>query len=182
MTPAEFKVLDIGQIRKLIIYDPLTGMLTWLPRPVEMFPSERYAKIWNTKNAGKPALNCVRDHGYLGGNIFGKFHYAHRVAWAIETGEWPEQIDHDNGDRTDNRWVNMIEGNQSGNMKNSAQRSDNLSGVTGVSWDKRRKMWYARVKEHGRNRNLGYYHCIAHASMVRHQIAREMGFSERHGS
>ena len=76
----------------------------------------------------------------------------------------------------------MIEGDQAHNTKNMAQRSDNKSGVTGVHWDKRRQMWHARVKEHGKNRNLGHYNCIAHAAMVRHQVAREMGFSERHGS
>lgn len=174
--------LSVIQIRKLISYDPLTGVLTWLTRPVSMFPSEKYAKIWNTKNAGKPALSSLREHGYLGGNVLGRFHYAHRVAWAIVTGEWPDQIDHDNGDRTDNRLTNMVEGGQSDNAKNMAQRSDNRSGVTGVSWDKRRCMWHARVKEHGKYRNLGHYHCIANAAMVRHQIAREMGFSERHGT
>lgn len=174
--------VSIEQIRELIIYDRNTGVLTWLPRPLSMFPDLRSCNSWNRKNAGRPALNSLRGHGYLGGNIFQKFHYAHRVAWAIETGKWPEQIDHDNGDRTDNRWLNMTEGGQSTNAKNMARKSSNTSGVTGISWDKRRKMWHARVKEKGITTNLGHYHCIAHASMVRHQIAREMGFSERHGS
>ena len=40
--------------------------------------------------------------------MFGKLIYAHRAAWAIHFGEWPKgEIDHINGDASDNRIINL---------------------------------------------------------------------------
>lgn len=44
---------------------------------------------------------------------------AHRLVWLYMTGKWPEnQIDHDNGDATDNRWVNLDDVTRSKNGMN----------------------------------------------------------------
>ena len=52
--------VTIDMLRKLVSYDPATGILTWKHRPVEMFrdgkqSAQHNTAIWNGKHAGKPA-------------------------------------------------------------------------------------------------------------------------------
>jgi hypothetical protein len=61
--------LTFAEISKLLKYDPETGKLFWLPRPVEMFSdaflgSEWSAKKWNTRYAGKEAFTALDGRGY----------------------------------------------------------------------------------------------------------------------
>jgi len=58
---------------------------------------------------------------------------AHRVAWFIAYGKWPMQIDHINGDRSDNRLENLRETNgQSRNGANINHHRDSTTGLKGV--------------------------------------------------
>jgi hypothetical protein len=52
-------------------------------------------------------------------------------------GKWPAAgIDHINGNKSDNRWLNLREATQSQNMTNTGNRADNSSGYKGVCWHK----------------------------------------------
>ena len=52
--------------------------------------------------------DILADDGYRYIEIDGELYRADMVAWALQTGEWPEgEIEHINGDRGDNRWVNL---------------------------------------------------------------------------
>ena len=92
-------------------------------------------------------------------------------------GRWPIGIDHENGIRSDNRWSNLREAEQSENCMNVAKRSDNTSGVTGVSWDRFTKKWYVSIK----GNFLGRFHCLNRAILVRKSAEREYGFHSNHG-
>lgn len=121
--------IEVDYLRRIISYDPKSGILTWRARTPCMFSDgaksrEWQCSAWNAKRAGSPALNCKNDSGYFRGNICGRQVRAHHVAWAIYYGEWPnDQIDHINGDRSDNRIDNLRIGSQSQNMANAARRS-----------------------------------------------------------
>ena len=83
---------------------------------------------------------------------------AHRVAWFYVTGKWPEeQLDHINRDRRDNRLVNLRPASQSQNSCNGSLRSTNKSGYRGVSWEKRKRKWQARIVKDGKQYPLGYF-------------------------
>jgi hypothetical protein len=72
------------------------------------------------------------SQGARHGKIFGVVYYAHIVAWAIHFGEWPAvDIDHESGNRSDNRLVNIREAGKSLNMQNKKIYKTNK---TGVSW------------------------------------------------
>ena len=67
--------------------------------------------------------------------------------------------DHIHGEKstTDNRKSNLRIVNSSQNSMNVKIRSDNTSGVTGISWDKRSNKWCVRIMVKGENIYLGYF-------------------------
>ena len=181
------RVLTPEVLRELIDYDPETGALTWKVRGPEHFrcveqSPEHAAKIWNSANAGKPALNYKGPDGYRVGAIFGRNVRSHRAAWAIHYGRWPEYgIDHESGVRDDNRIINMRDVPGAENAKNLSRRKTNTSGVTGVSYFARTKKWVAMIKGDGKVRNLGYFHTIEEAAAARKVAERRYGFHPNHG-
>lgn len=179
--------IDIDLLRRLLRYDPETGRLYWLPRPLEMFANtgcggaEGNAARWNGKCAGKPALTA-KCRGYYHGPIFRQKYYAHRVAWALHYGAWPEgEIDHINHDHADNRIANLRVVSRQENCLNQPQPRTNSSGVTGVYWDKNRKLWLAAIQVDGRARHLGRFADIQAAIQVRKAAERQHGFHRNHG-
>ena len=133
-------------LRKLLRYDPETGKLFWRERGEGLFSTPAACKRWNTRYAGTEALATIRERGYRCGGIFAVMYRAHRVIWAMETGEWPsEYIDHINGDTSDNRISNLRDVSVSENGKNQKRPASNTSGAVGVHWDGRRGNWVARI-------------------------------------
>lgn len=170
------------ELCQLLRYEPETGKLFWRDRPSSSFPTEGHARRWNGLWAGKEALASVSSHGYLRGKIWGRQVNSHSAIWAIIYGEWPAEVDHINGDRADNRLVNLRSVSRSENLKNCGIRRDNTSGVVGVSWDKRKGRWSASIFTAGKRRHLGYFDSAADAKAVRARAAKEYGFHPNHGA
>ena len=111
---------------EMLLYSPETGAMVWKMRKLHWFSSEAQWKRWNTRYVGKPALTYVTPKGYKFGTVNGVYLLAHRVAWAIVNGSWPSgQIDHQNGDKADNRIVNLRVVCNAENAQNRPLRSDN---------------------------------------------------------
>lgn len=140
--------------RALLSYNPLTGRFIWLERVLR--PGfERLDKGWNTRFAGRRVAERSHRHGHLQIGLFCKNYMAHRLAWMIHYGEIPaSDLDHKNGDPKDNRIENLRPCTQSQNLRNARTRKDNTSGTRGVSWDKKRKRWYAYINTGGRGSML----------------------------
>lgn len=174
-------------LRRLLSYDPETGELTWKERPVWLGkPGNKTisanVKGWNTKYAGKPAFTAPDPAGHLRGNILRTCCLAHRVAWAIHHGEWPsDQIDHINGDPSDNRIVNLRDVDQLTNCKNVSLRSDNSSGRVGVGWYPKREKWRARICVNKRQMTLGYFDSFDEAVAAREVAEARHDFHPNHG-
>ena len=81
---------------------------------------------------------CVNSNGYLltrlriGGSC--PSIPLHHMVWALAYGRWPSQIDHINGDKTDNRLCNLREVSASENNKNVIHpwRPNAQTGLPGV--------------------------------------------------
>ena len=166
---------DIDTLHQLLRYEPETGKLFWKER--EDVPSQ-----WNARYAGKEAFTCVMGAGYKQGSINSTLLYAHRVIMAMVIGEWPpEDVDHINGDRADNRLCNLRLATRSENMRNMKLPSRNASGCIGVSWDKGTQKWLAQIGIDGRNKYLGVFTSKADAIAARKAAEAELGFHRNHG-
>lgn len=132
--------------------DP-TGVLSYDAHTGEL----RWASPGKKRVVG--ALAGTKDTtGYLRVRYDGKRVLVHRLCWFIHTGRWPEsQIDHRNGNKSDNRASNLREASAQQNQHNVGLRRDNESGFKGVCFCRRTGKWSANIRTDGKNKHLGRF-------------------------
>lgn len=168
--------------RQLLRYEPETGKLFWLPRPLALFSDTRSFRTWNSRFADAEAFINQAANGYRQGTLSGVVCLAHRVAWAIHHGAWPNgQIDHINGERDDNRMSNLRDVSRSINQRNRTRNPRNSSGANGVYLDRRRGLWVAEINIDGGRAYLGSFLDIDDARAARCKAERLHGYTLRHG-
>jgi hypothetical protein len=141
-------------VRSILDYDPETGVLRWKVK-------RRHNALPGTE-AGK-----LHQLGYRRIKIDRREYAAHRLAWLIAYGRWPDgQVDHINGIRDDNRLANLREATPSENMQNR-NRSDagSKTGALGVTVTSGKK-YQAQIKIGGKSHYLGIYDTPEKASRV----------------
>lgn len=169
-------------LRQLLRYEPETGKLFWLPRGQPNSVAIGEIKRWNGRYAGKPAMTIRTKSGHLRGDINGVKFYAHRVAWAIHYGAWPDdEIDHINGVADDNRIDNLRAADKSVNMRNQRLKKTNKSGAHGVFWSKHINRWKASIYADGRSIHLGCFVDFADAFSARKEAEKKHGYHPNHG-
>ena len=174
-------------LRKLLSYDPDTGLMTWKRRSPEMFTggkqsADQNCTRWNARFAGEPAFETVTSLGYFGGRVFGRIYFAHRVAHAIHHGAWPHgQIDHISGVKTDNRIANLRDVSHAENLRNAAMPSTNTSGVCGVSRRKSSGKWTAQIRRNRKQKHLGTFESFDDAVAARKAAEVKYGYHPNHG-
>lgn len=123
----------------------------------------------------------VKDNGYVCIDINGKKIYAHRLAIAFTTGEFPDcEVDHINRDKTDNRLCNLRVVTAFDNSKNKGMQSNNKSGVTGVYYNKKGKCWVAQLRYNHKTIYLGQSKDKDKAINIRKKGLKDYGFHENH--
>lgn len=168
------------ELRQRLTYDPETGQLTWRPRPVPNGTGAKSVKMWNGQYAGKPALACLDKQNRYRGAVNGSYVLAHRVAWAIVHGRWPDgEIDHIDGNPLNNKMSNLRDVPHDVNMRNLRVRSDNKSGVMGVFAHKRK--WWAFINIRGTRHTIGRYDSRSDAIAARKAAEERLGFHPNHG-
>lgn len=117
----------IDDLRHAFVYNQQTGVLYWKnPEGLKMKPGDI---------AGSRHSCGYRQLSFRGNRLF-----THRVAWVLMTGELPpDQIDHINCDKMDNRWKNLRVVDQQLNSANMKRRPSNKSGFKGVVENKKGK-------------------------------------------
>jgi hypothetical protein len=125
-------------------YDPKTGVLRWK------------IKLSNVKVGDVTGYES--NGGYLQVGWDGKIYLAHRIIWLIVHGEWPpEQLDHINGDRTDNRLVNLrCVSNRQNSLNKERHRKGNLQGAYRLNRNLK-SPWKAIIQIDGERKHLGYF-------------------------
>ena len=183
-----FKALPPSEVlRQLLRYEAGTGKLFWRTRPALFFrdaghSAEHSCNRWNATYAGKEAFTEVSAKGYRRGVILGEGYAAHRIIWSIAYGSPPAgEIDHINGNKTDNRLENLRDVTRLENSRNARLSRSNKSGCPGVSWDKRERRWVARIRIGEKRLGLGYFLTLEEAIARRKLADAEFGFHQNHG-
>lgn len=66
-------------------------------------------------------------------------------------------IDHINGNKLDNRLVNLRFVSYKENIRNSSSKNNSTSGFKGVSWDSSRNKWIASIQHGGKTHHIGRF-------------------------
>jgi hypothetical protein len=152
--------LNKDKIFNLISYDPNSGA------------------FYRNKNGAKADTKMSIGYKRVRITINGKKHeiLAHRLAWFFMTGFWPKgEIDHIDGDRSNNSALNLRDVTRDENAKNIKLRSDNTSGVMGIR--RHQSGWKASVGK----RYVGYSGCFMKALRMRVVAQQESGYHINHG-
>jgi HNH endonuclease len=130
------------RLRTLLIYSPETGKFT--------------------RRLSGNEMGWLDPRGYWRLQIEDVRYWAHRLAWFYVTDEWPTlDIDHINGDRSDNRWTNLRLCTMSENLCNRGAQKNNTTGLKGVS--RMRSKFQASIAFNGDRRHLGTFESATEA-------------------
>jgi hypothetical protein len=109
------------------------------------------------KLQGKQANRLKKSNGYQEITLNKKNLYAHRVIFMMIHGRWPEQIDHIDGNRSNNLIENLREANNAQNNRNTKLRSSNTTGFKGVVYNKINKNYNASITVNYKSIHLGCF-------------------------
>jgi len=171
-----------GILRQLLDCDPEKGKLYWRARTPEQFADADCPRCtcarWNARYAGQETFADINNNGYRRGIVEGQSCLGHRVVWKWVYGTEPEQIDHINRDRADNRITNLRSVSRSVNMRNISLRSDNKSGHHGVRFiGGPNERWEVTIsKTGGGERRLGRFSSFEEAVAARRKAEAEHGY------
>lgn len=154
--------LTLDEARQIFDYNPETGDLIW--------------KVTRLSYRGcvvPGAIAGTNSHGYIAVTVNQRFYRAHRIVWLLMTGEWPPKtmdLDHINGDRSDNRWCNLRLATRSQNNWNKPVQANNPHGVSGVyqrTYRTGNTKWHARVYVDRKPILLGHFDTMEEAVAAR---------------
>ena len=152
------RTLDVKILHDCLVYDPATG---------EIYSRRSRGNI----KAGKK-IGTTTSGGYKTIDLNGVTMYFHRVAFAMHNGYWPEMVDHINGDKSDNRAVNLRASNKLLNARNSAPKNGNrFRGAC-----KRASGWEVFIRSKGKQIYIGNFKREVEAA-----YAYDMASLEHHG-
>lgn len=141
--------LTAERLREVLSYDPETGLF------VRKICFQRPDVIGTTSL-------LTNGNGYLRIAIDGKRYLCHRLVWLYMVGTWPQnEIDHMDGNRSNNKWSNLRDVTPRHNQQNKRKaHSHSKSQILGVSWDKSRGKWTARIKTECAYKYLGRFDSV----------------------
>lgn len=148
--------LKLAKLREKLFYNPETGNFT-------------------SKNHSGVRVKCrIRDNGYLNVNFLGKTYMAHRLAWFYMHGKWPKHdIDHINGNPSDNSIKNLREATRAENSHNRVLGKNNTSGLRCISQNRRNGYWQINIWRGGHRFFLGEYKDKIKAAQVANEFLRK---------
>jgi HNH endonuclease/AP2 domain len=119
-------------------------------------------KFVNVSKPERPeAVRSQNGQGYLAVRHRGETYAAHRLAWFLKTGAWPEgPVSFKNGDRTDLHFSNLkcMSMREIGIRRKQPRSSKLYLAPIGVTWHVLRNRWMSRIcGADGKSVHLGYF-------------------------
>ena len=165
MTGPKFtREIPVEQISEMMSYDPGSGNLIWKVKR-------------GSSKVGKIA-GFEKSKGYIAVRVLEVIYHAHRVAWALYHNESPptdREIDHIDGDKSNNRIANLRLATSKQNKHNVGMIASNTSGVKGVTYRKNRNKWQAQISVDERCVYLGSYESFDDAVRARKAAEKVYG-------
>ena len=125
------------QLDELLFYNSETGKLYY-----------KVSKGGRVK-AGEE-VGSIGGTGYLNVKIRGVKYRVHRVIWALVYKEKPPAIiDHEDGNKQNNKLTNLRVATKSQNSHSSKLRHNNSTGFAGLTYHKRSKSWFTKIVKDG---------------------------------
>ena len=150
-------MINQSELQRLVNYDPDTGQFT---------------RLVGVQKSPAGAMLGTPSGGYLYARLNYRKYALHRLAWLYVHGYHPpDQIDHINGDKSDNRIKNLRLATHSQNAANRKGRA-RLRGVT-----RNGRAYEARVKVGRKSHHLGRFSCPAAAHFA-YVIAANVHFGD----
>lgn len=137
----------------------------------------------------------VRPDGYIQIAVAGKLYLAHRLLVFVRDGSFPEQVDHINGIKNDNRSENLRSVSCALNSRNQKLSSANKFGQSGIRFRSTRNAFEAYWTEQNGKTRFKYFSCSSHGGyentkniatkyrldMISQMNAFGAGYTNRHG-
>tara|TARA_R110001606_G_scaffold368728_1_gene524619 strand:+ start:261 stop:749 length:489 start_codon:yes stop_codon:yes gene_type:complete len=136
--------VDLNKLKLAFNYNSIEGVIKW----TQINGSGKKSEV----------AGSIGVKGYIKLTLSGRTYLAHRVAWAIHYNEQPPKIiDHINGNKSDNRIVNLRDGTNCVNQQNQTKphSRNKTSNYIGVSKFKSR--WRAKIYHDKSYYFLGYF-------------------------
>ena len=152
------------EVAALLNYDPQTGLFTH--------------KVNGHKRKAGATTGRLDVKGYVRIRLLGYEFKAHRLAWLLTYGVWPNaEIDHINGCPSDNRIMNLrdVSVAENGWNRKGAMRN-NKTGVLGVCEDGDK--FHAQIGAKGKRYSLGRFDTVEEAAHAYAAAKAEMHTAE----
>lgn len=164
-------IIDLDNItqeslQKVLRYDRESGLVT-----------HRYD---SASGLAGTTVGYPHKEGYLSVSLGRKEYLLHRIIWVMETGETPNQVDHINHIRNDNRWSNLRNVTSRQNQMNMGLSSNTSSKVNGVRILPSGR-FQAHITVNRKQIGLGTYDTLEEALLARKQADATYGFHVNHG-
>lgn len=164
------QTLTHSRLIYLLSYNADTGVFTWNDTEHRVI-------------AGSVAGFTHNVKGYRFITIDGVWYREHRLAFLYMTGEFPpDQVDHINHIRHDNRWVNLRLCSNKENHKNQKLSKSNKSGVYGVQFVTKTGRWRSFITIQRKNIHLYSGYDLFQACCARKSAENKYGYHKNHGS
>jgi HNH endonuclease/AP2 domain len=146
--------MDIQYLKLTFNYNPDTGLLSWRVK---------------SRSRHRDTVGTINSKGYLQVCLNRKSMLYHRICWTIYFNEQPPKyIDHINGNKLDNKILNLRKASHRLNNTNMPiHRSGRLPGA---QYRKDSKKWRAVCKVGGKRVNIGQFdtEIEAHLAYIEH--------------
>jgi hypothetical protein len=168
-------------LKELIHYDPDTGIFTWKERGIKWFKRSSNCKWWNSRYSNKQAGHIHENSGmvYIVIRVLKTRYQGHQLAILYEKGDFVKEVDHIDGDGTNNKIKNLREVTHLENSKNQKLRKNNKTGFNGI--DYRNKKYKVRIGDNCERLWIGTYDTLEEAIEARKEAEIKYGYHENHG-
>jgi hypothetical protein len=161
-------MLTQARLHEVLSYDPESGEFYWRNSPTARIPAGA--------RAGTP-----HNRGYRQILVDARRYLSHRLAWLYTFGVWPDEVDHINGVKDDNRIANLRDVSHAQNQRNMKLRKDSSTGIKNVFQTDGGK-WCAYITLNGKRKHLGTFGTSNLASQAYEAAATELFGEYRHAA